>query len=107
MKKALLLFLLIVVMASAAVLREELLSQERSDFRVGDIRTRDRIGFMVGTSKMLFDPKSDITTYELAACMDVLLTSLAEPRRHSSDVAARKLHSLPAEVRRHFVFQDS
>jgi hypothetical protein len=67
--------------------------------------TPDRIGFMVGESKMLFDPKPDITTHELALCMDVMLTLLSGSRFSNvgAQIAAEKFRNLPPNVSRHFV----
>ncbi len=65
----------------------------------------DRIGFMVDDKKMLFDPKPDITTHELALCMDVLLSTMAGPRYSDLgfQVAVHKFKKLPPNVSRHFV----
>jgi hypothetical protein len=67
--------------------------------------TPDRLALMVGQSKMLFDPKADITTYELALCMDVFLSGIAGSKTAGPLLAAEKFNNLPPNVRRHFVSQ--
>lgn len=50
-------------------------------------------------------PKPDITTFELAQCMSVLIASLA--KYTGADKAKREFEKLPPEAKRHFVVLES
>ncbi len=51
--------------------------------------------------KLKWTPQPDITAFELAQCMSVLIASLA--KYSGNEQATREFEKLPTEAKRHFV----
>jgi hypothetical protein len=62
----------------------------------------NRVGVLFRDRKMWFEPKEDITTWELAKCMDLMLrASVAKNSSQRSNLECM-WNALPGTVTRHF-----